>query len=40
MARMFLPVSLTYLVVDCNTVDYSTTIIGVPDRSYVWIMAR
>jgi len=35
----FLPVSIAYLVVDCAE-DYSSCIIGVPDRSYVWIMTR
>lgn len=34
-----LPVKLAYLIVDCAE-DYSTCIIGVPDRSYVWVMAR
>ena len=24
----------------CSQEDYSTTIIGVPDKSYIWIMAR
>jgi dehydrogenase/reductase SDR family protein 12 len=36
---LFLPLSFTYLVAECAE-DYSTTIITVPDRSYVWIMAR
>merc|ERR1712113_695853 len=36
---VYLPVSIPYLVVDCVE-DYSSTIIGVPDRSYVWIMTR
>jgi len=35
----YLPVSIPYLVVDCAE-DYSSTIIGVPDRSYLWIMTR
>lgn len=33
------PLKFAYLVVDLAA-DYSDTIIGVPDRSYVWIMAR
>lgn len=36
---VYLPLKLAYLVADCAE-DYSTTIIGMPDRSYVWIMAR
>lgn len=36
---IYLPTSIPYLVVDCAE-DYSTCVIGVPDRSYVWIMAR
>eukprot|EP00438_Fugacium_kawagutii_P007207 Skav214304 [mRNA] locus=scaffold4614:94925:110792:- [translate_table: standard] len=36
---VFIPLRLKYLVVDCAE-DYSTTIIGVPDRRYLWIMAR
>lgn len=36
---VYLPLKIPYLVVDCAE-DYSTTIIGVPDRSYVWIMTR
>lgn len=35
----YIPLNITYLVLHCAD-DYSTTIIGVPDRSYVWIMAR
>jgi len=35
----FIPLRLAYLIVDCAE-DYSTTIIGVPDRRYLWIMAR
>jgi apolipoprotein D and lipocalin family protein len=33
------PVKAAYLITDLSP-DYSTTIIGVPDRKYVWIMAR
>ena len=36
---IYLPVSLDYLVVDCAD-DYSQCIVGVPSRSYIWIMAR
>jgi len=36
---VYLPVGIPYLVADCAP-DYSTCIIGIPDRSYVWIMAR
>eukprot|EP00401_Gymnodinium_catenatum_P065122 CAMPEP_0117532740 /NCGR_PEP_ID=MMETSP0784-20121206/39523_1 /TAXON_ID=39447 /ORGANISM="" /LENGTH=358 /DNA_ID=CAMNT_0005329141 /DNA_START=84 /DNA_END=1160 /DNA_ORIENTATION=+ len=36
---VYLPVSIPYLIADCAE-DYSYTIIGVPDRSYVWIMTR
>uniref|UniRef100_A0A7S3RM64 Lipocalin/cytosolic fatty-acid binding domain-containing protein n=1 Tax=Strombidinopsis acuminata TaxID=141414 RepID=A0A7S3RM64_9SPIT len=36
---VYLPLGIPYLIVYCAE-DYSTTIIGVPDRSYVWIMAR
>lgn len=36
---VFLPLRIAYLVADCAE-DYSTTIIGVPDKSYIWIMAR
>jgi len=34
-----LPIKLPYLVVHCAD-DYSSTIIGMPDRNYVWVMAR
>jgi apolipoprotein D and lipocalin family protein len=37
--RPFWPLSLAYLIVDLAP-DYSDTIIGVPSRKYVWIMAR
>lgn len=33
------PVKLPYLVIDLAE-DYSYTVIGVPNRKYVWIMAR
>jgi len=33
------PLNIPYLIVDCAE-DYSSTIIGVPDRSYVWVMTR
>ena len=36
---VFLPLSLAYLVVDCAT-DYSSTIVGAPDRSFVYVMTR
>jgi len=36
---VWLPLGLAYLVVDCAA-DYSTTIIGVPDRSVLYVMAR
>merc|ERR1712186_24594 len=36
---VYLPLGIAYLVIDCAE-DYSTCIIGVPDRSYLWIMAR
>lgn len=35
----YLPVSIPYLIADCDA-DYSSCIIGVPDRSYIWIMTR
>jgi apolipoprotein D and lipocalin family protein len=33
------PLKFAYLVIDLDQ-DYQTTVIGVPDRKYVWIMAR
>jgi len=36
---VYLPLGIAYLVLDCAE-DYSYTVIGVPDRSYVWIMGR
>mmetsp|Transcript_16622 Transcript_16622/g.43648 ORF Transcript_16622/g.43648 Transcript_16622/m.43648 type:complete len:196 (+) Transcript_16622:1-588(+) len=35
----YVPLALPYLVVDCAP-DYSSTIIGLPDRSILYIMAR
>jgi apolipoprotein D and lipocalin family protein len=35
----FWPLSFAYLIVDLAP-DYSDTIVGVPNRKYVWIMAR
>ena len=35
-----MPIGLTYLVIDVDLSDYSTCMVGVPDRSYLWIMAR
>ena len=36
---LWLPLNIAYLVMHCEE-DYSATIIGVPDRSYLWVMAR
>jgi len=36
---LYLPLHLAYLVLDCAP-DYSTTIIGAPDRSAMYVMAR
>jgi len=36
---LYLPLKIPYILVDCAE-DYSTTIVGVPDRSYIWIMSR
>eukprot|EP00622_Pseudochattonella_farcimen_P007731 FR743789.1.p1 GENE.FR743789.1~~FR743789.1.p1 ORF type:complete len:122 (+),score=7.74 FR743789.1:1-366(+) len=36
---VYLPLGITYLVLDCAP-DYSYTVVGVPDRSYIWIMGR
>jgi len=36
---VYLPLGIPYLILDCAE-DYSTAIVGVPDRSYLWIMAR
>jgi apolipoprotein D and lipocalin family protein len=35
----FAPISFPYLIADCAE-DYSTCIIGLPDRSLLWVMAR
>lgn len=35
----YIPVGMAYLVLYCAE-DYSWTIIGVPDRKYLWIMSR
>ncbi|MES3039262.1 MAG: lipocalin family protein [Bdellovibrionota bacterium] len=35
----FWPLKFAYLVIDLAP-DYSDTVIGVPDRDHVWIMAR
>ena len=35
----FWPFKFSYLIIDLAP-DYSDTVIGVPSRSYVWIMAR
>lgn len=37
--RPFWPIKFAYLIVDVAP-DYSWTIIGVPNREHVWIMAR
>jgi len=34
-----LPLNIPYLIAHCAE-DYSSAIIGVPDRSYVWVMTR
>jgi len=39
LAGVFLPVGFAYLVVDCDA-DYSSTIIGTPDRSILYVMTR
>eukprot|EP00405_Crypthecodinium_cohnii_P038345 CAMPEP_0206544496 /NCGR_PEP_ID=MMETSP0325_2-20121206/11563_1 /ASSEMBLY_ACC=CAM_ASM_000347 /TAXON_ID=2866 /ORGANISM="Crypthecodinium cohnii, Strain Seligo" /LENGTH=531 /DNA_ID=CAMNT_0054043277 /DNA_START=52 /DNA_END=1644 /DNA_ORIENTATION=- len=36
---IYLPLKLPYIIVACDD-DYSTSIIGYPDRSYLWIMTR
>jgi apolipoprotein D and lipocalin family protein len=35
----YLPLGIPYLILEC-TEDYSQCIVGVPDRSYLWIMTR
>lgn len=37
--QFFWPLKFPYLILDVAP-DYSYTVIGVPNRSYVWIMAR
>lgn len=37
--QFFWPVKFAYLIMDVAP-DYSYTVIGVPDRDHVWIMAR
>ena len=37
--QFFWPLKFPYLIIDLAD-DYSYTVIGVPDRSYLWIMAR
>jgi dehydrogenase/reductase SDR family protein 12 len=36
---IYLPIGIPYLIVHCAE-DYSTAIIAVPDRKYIWIMSR
>jgi len=36
---VYMPVSIPYIIADLAE-DYSSTIVGVPDRSYIWIMTR
>lgn len=35
----FIPINLPYLILHCAA-DYSSTIVGVPDRSFLYVMAR
>ena len=37
--RFFWPVKFPYLIIDLDP-EYEYTVIGVPNRKYVWIMAR
>lgn len=37
--QLFWPIKFPYLIIDLAP-DYSFTVIGVPERSYVWIMSR
>ena len=37
---VFVPIPTKYIVEYCDIENYEYCIIGVPDRSYVWIMAR
>jgi len=34
------PVKLTYLIIACNTTDYSTCVVGDPGRNVLYLMAR
>ena len=36
---VYLPLDLDYLIIDCAE-DYSYSMVGVPDRSYLWIMTK
>mmetsp|Transcript_93 Transcript_93/g.249 ORF Transcript_93/g.249 Transcript_93/m.249 type:complete len:532 (-) Transcript_93:399-1994(-) len=36
---IYVPLPVPYIVADCAE-DYSYSIIGIPDRSYVWVMTR
>jgi len=36
---IYLPLNITYLIAYCNE-DYTASIVGVPDRSYIWLMTR
>jgi apolipoprotein D and lipocalin family protein len=36
----FWPLKFSYLILDLDKKDYSYTVIGVPNRGHVWIMAR
>uniref|UniRef100_A0A6U4E747 Lipocalin/cytosolic fatty-acid binding domain-containing protein n=1 Tax=Phaeomonas parva TaxID=124430 RepID=A0A6U4E747_9STRA len=38
-ASPFWPIKMSYLILELPE-DYSYTVVGYPDRSYVWIMAR
>lgn len=35
-----IPFGLTYLVLDADTENYEYTMVGVPNRAYLWIMVR
>lgn len=37
---LYSPLGLGYIIVHCDTSDYSFAIVGVPNRSYVWFLAR
>jgi len=34
------PVTLSYLIIGCNTEDYSTCVVGDPRRAVLYLMAR